>query len=137
MCWRPPGIHHHCLGSSGKGGFFLLPTLQSSHDDLFAYGLSVGYPIGDVLLLAGLVWMLSKEGLGARLSVRLLSAGVLVGLGADVIYGYQNIQGTSQAGGLSDAAYMLSWALFAWSAFAETGRRRGRINGRPEGSDGP
>jgi energy-converting hydrogenase Eha subunit A len=68
---------------------FLLPTLQSSHDDLFAYSLSVGYPVGDLLLLAGITWALLRRASGNPWSVWLLSAGLIVGLLADVTYGYQ------------------------------------------------
>ena len=47
-----------CLILVGGGAaailvLFLLPTLQSSRDDLFLYCLSVGYPFGDLLLLGG------------------------------------------------------------------------------------
>jgi len=102
--------------------FSLLPTLQSSQDDLFAYSLSVGYPVGDLLLLAGVAWVLLRRMSGHSRSMWLLSAGLIVGLVADVVYGYQSIQGTAQSGGLSDAAYMLSWALFAWAGYAEVAR---------------
>jgi diguanylate cyclase len=105
---------------------FLLPTLQSSRDDLFAYCLSVGYPVGDLLLLTGTVWVLLRRVPGKRLGILLLSAGLVVGLVADVIYGYQSIQGTPQAGGFSDAGYMLSWALFAWAGYVEAVRNCGR-----------
>ena len=64
--------------------FFLLPTIQSSHDDLFAYSLSVGYPVGDLLLLAGIAWALLRRASGNPWSVWLLSAGLIVGLAADV-----------------------------------------------------
>ena len=100
---------------------FLLPTLQSSHDDLFAYSLSVGYPVGDILLLAGIAWVLLRKVSGHPWSIWLLSAGLIVGLVADVIYGYQSIQGTFQSGGVSDAGYMLSWALFAWAGTPKWG----------------
>ena len=106
--------------------FFLLPTIQSSHDDLFAYSLSVGYPVGDLLLLAGIAWALLRRASGNPWSVWLLSAGLIVGLAADVTYGYQSIQGTFMSGGFSDAGYMLSWALFAWAGYAELARHLGR-----------
>jgi len=100
----------------------LLPTLQSSRDDLLAYILSVGYPIGDLLLLVGVAWVLLRGVSGNPWSVWLLCAGLIVGLVADVLYGYQSIQGTFQSGGFSDAGYMLSWALFAWAGYAEAAR---------------
>jgi diguanylate cyclase len=109
--------------------FFLLPTVQSSHDDLFAYFLSVGYPVGDLLLLAGIAWALLRRASGNPWSVWLLSAGLLVGLAADVTYGYQSIQGTFLSGGFSDAGYMLSWALFAWAGYAEVAQKRERTTG--------
>ena len=99
--------------------FFLIPTLSSGGGGL-EYALSAGYPIGDLLLLVGMAYLLFRDGgRHSRLGLVLLSAGLLVGMFADVVYGWENMQGTSLAGGLSDAGYMLSWGLFAWAAFAE------------------
>ena len=106
--------------------FFLIPTLHSARGDIFAYSLSVGYPVGDILLLAGIAYLLLRRVTRQPLSVLLLGMGLLVGLAADVVYGYQNVQGTSQAGGISDAAYMVSWALFAWAGYSEFARATGR-----------
>lgn len=102
---------------------YLVPTLGSSRRDLLAYSLSVGYPVGDLLLLAGLAVLLVRRG-AQRIpgSLMLLAFGLLVGLGADVLYGYQGIQGALQAGGLSDAGYMVSWILFAWAGYLEFAR---------------
>lgn len=115
---------------------FLLPTIHSSHDELLSYSLSVGYPLGDLLLLAGVAWALARRMSEHRLGVLLLCAGLIVGLVADVVYGYQNIQGTFQSGGFADAAYMLSWALFGWGGFAQVSPLRSastsRLNGRAE-----
>lgn len=99
---------------------YLIPTLGSPRDDFLAYSLSAGYPIGDLLLLAGLATLLVRR--GARhihVSLVVLGSGLLLGLGADVVYGYQTIHGALQAGGLSDAGYMLSWILFAWASYVE------------------
>ncbi len=112
--------------------YFLLPTLQSGREDLFAYSLSLGYPIGDLLLLLGIAWMmLHKMPLG-RLSIALFCAGLVVGLAADVFYGYENINEAFQSGGLSDASYMLSWALFAWAGFLEVARNRCTDRANPQ-----
>ena len=103
--------------------FFLLPTLHAGEDSLLAYSLAVGYPVGDVLLLAGVIYLVLRSG-GQRIHAShvLLSAGLLVGLAADVVYGYQSIQDMPQAGGVSDAGYMVSWVVFAWASYAEFAR---------------
>jgi hypothetical protein len=133
-----------CLILVGGGAaavlvWFLLPTLQSSRDDLFLYGLSVGYPFGDLLLLGGIAWMLLRGAWANQWSIWLLSIGLLIGLAADVLFGYQSIQGSFLSGGLPDVAYMLSWTAFAWAGYAEvarknqqvtTGRRVGEIHER-------
>ena len=100
--------------------FFLIPTLTAPADGLLAHSLSVGYPLGDLLLLAGVAHLLLRSG-AKRISVSLLllSAGLVIGLAADVRYGWENLQGLPQTGGLSDAGSMLSWGLFAWASYLE------------------
>ena len=49
--------------------------------------------------------------------------GLLIGLAADVLFGYQSIQGSFLSGGLPDVAYMLSWTAFAWAGYAEMARK--------------
>ncbi len=106
--------------------FFLRPAIQSSHDDLFAYSLSIGYPLGDLLLLIGVARLLLRRVPRHPWSVLLLSAALVVGLAADVVYGYQSVRGIFNSGGIPDAGYMLSWALFAWAGYAEAARSRGK-----------
>lgn len=103
--------------------FYLLPTLGSPREDLLAYSLSAGYPMGDLLLLAVSAALLARRGVHhVHYSVWVLGAGLIVGLGADVVYGYQTMQGLLQSGGLSDAGYMVSWILFAWASYLEFAR---------------
>jgi diguanylate cyclase len=102
------------------GYFFLIPTLSSAGAGTLEYALSAGYPFGDLLLLVGMSYLLFRGGgHRGRASVLLLSAGLLVGMFADVVYGWENIQGTSAAGGISDAGYIVSWLLFAWAGYTE------------------
>ncbi len=124
----------------GAGGamlvyFYLVPTLGSPRDDLLAYSLSAGYPVGDLFLLAGLAALLIRRGTDhIDGSLWLLGAGLIVGLGADVVFGYQGIQGALQAGGLSDAGYMVSWILFGWASYLEFARtnRESAVRGAAE-----
>ena len=111
-------------GGAAVVQWLLLPALSSPGDDRFAFALAIGYPLGDLLLLAGISWVLFRRIAGRRITTLLLAAGVGAGLVADLVYGYQNLNGTSQAGGLSDALYMVSWALYAWTAYSETTRLR-------------
>ena len=109
----------------------LLTTLQSSRDDLLSYSLTVGYPVGDMLVLAAIAWLLLRRVQGRRWSVLLLCAGLIAGLVADVSYGYDNVRGVVQSGGFPDAAYMVSWTLFAWAGFMEVTRsHKGRTDRR-------
>jgi hypothetical protein len=114
--------------------FFLIPTLDSAGGGVLEYSLSVGYPFGDLLLLAGLAYLVFRSrGRGSRVSLLLLSAGLLMGMFADVVYGWENIRATSAVGGLSDVAYMWSWGLFAWAGYAaltRTPRTEGVARGR-------
>jgi hypothetical protein len=110
---------------------YLLPTLGSPRDDLLAYSLSAGYPLGDLLLLAGLAALIIRRGADhIHGSLVVLGSGLVLGLGADVVYGYETIHGALQAGGLSDAGFMLSWILFAWASYIEFARAD---HPRPEG----
>ena len=134
---RPTRLRLHAAGCAvlilGGGAavieWLLIPTLGEWGSDHFAYALSVGYPIGDLLLLAGVAWTLLRRIDGSRIAVTLLTVGVCAGLLADIVCGYQNVNGTSQSGGLSDALYMGSWMLYAWAAYAEATRKRARAEG--------
>lgn len=104
--------------------FFLMPTLQSSRDDPFVYALSAGYPVGDLFLLGGMAWILLRRVPGRASSIALLAVGLTAGLAADLIYGYESVQGAFESGGLPDALYMISWTFFAWAGFMAGMRRR-------------
>ena len=111
-------------GGAAIVAWLLLPAFRSSAEDRFAFALSVGYPLGDLFLLAGIAWTFFRGVAARRSTVLLLTAGVYVGLVADLVYGYQTIHGTSQPGGLSDALFMVSWTCYAWAAYAAATRQQ-------------
>ena len=77
--------------------------------------VSVGYPLGDVLVLSMLARLVVGGGLRIT-STRLLVVGALGLLGADVCYGWIQLNGSWKVGGPVD----IGWAMFyvAWGAAA-------------------
>jgi diguanylate cyclase (GGDEF)-like protein/PAS domain S-box-containing protein len=77
--------------------------------------VSVGYPLGDVLVLSMLARLVVGGGLRI-VSTRLLGLGALGLLAADVCYGWIQLNGTWKVGGPID----IGWAMFylAWGAAA-------------------
>jgi diguanylate cyclase (GGDEF)-like protein/PAS domain S-box-containing protein len=77
--------------------------------------VSIGYPLGDVLILAVLVRLLIGVGRHRR-ALWLLSIGTLGLFGSDVLYGLIQLNGAWATGGFVDIGWMLFYA--AWGAAA-------------------
>ncbi|MFF5979775.1 putative bifunctional diguanylate cyclase/phosphodiesterase [Streptomyces olindensis] len=79
--------------------------------------ISIAYPLGDVLVLALLVRLLSPSPVsGANRAVRLLVLGTLTLLCFDIAYGILQLNGTWQAGTLLDSGWIVfytAWGLAA------------------------
>jgi signal transduction histidine kinase len=92
--------------------------------------VSVAYPMGDLLLLATVCWLLLGQGLrNSSLNWLLVStAALLIG---DTIYGVVILQG-AYAGGWTDAPFIVSYLAFGAAAIHPSMKARG-----PEGKEGP
>jgi diguanylate cyclase (GGDEF)-like protein/PAS domain S-box-containing protein len=108
------------------------PTAATTDVDAATLALSLAYPVGDLLMLFGiaLVALRSRDARSRRAIACLVTSLVTV-LVADLIYGYQSIEGTYASAGPADAGYMIAWislAAAAWTAVrdAETARRERR-----------
>ncbi len=78
--------------------------------------ISVAYPLGDVLVLALLVRLLTPGARGGNRSVQLLVAGTLTLLVFDIAYGLLQLATSWQTGTLLDAgwvAFYTAWGLAA------------------------
>ncbi|MFI6851139.1 putative bifunctional diguanylate cyclase/phosphodiesterase [Streptomyces sp. NPDC050416] len=79
--------------------------------------ISIAYPLGDVLVLALLVRLLTRgPGLGPSRAVQLLVLGTLTLLCSDIAYGVLRLNGTWQAGTLLDSGWIVfytAWGLAA------------------------
>lgn len=95
--------------------FLAEPYLQDATLTWVQRAVSVGYPLGDVLILAMLARVLIGAGRHTR-ALWLLSIGTLGLLASDVAYGLIQLNGTWVTGGVVDVGWMLFYV--AWGAAA-------------------
>jgi diguanylate cyclase (GGDEF)-like protein/PAS domain S-box-containing protein len=106
------------LGGGMVLWFFVLGPL-SPGDNLLGDVISAAYPIGDLVMMVGVaaISVRAPRDLG-RGTVRLLLAGLVVMLVADIVYGAQDLSGTYNSGGWITGIYLIGWALLGASATA-------------------
>ncbi len=95
--------------------YLILPYARNPDLGWFQKAVSISYPLGDVVILALLLRLLTPRGGNSR-SLQLLAVGSLGILVSDVLYGLIQLHGTWHIG----TAVELGWAAFytAWGAAA-------------------
>ncbi|MFH8385143.1 putative bifunctional diguanylate cyclase/phosphodiesterase [Kitasatospora sp. NPDC018058] len=95
--------------------YLILPYARNPDLSWFQKAVSIAYPLGDVVVLALLLRLLTPRGGNSR-SLQLLTVGALGLLTADTLYGLIQLHGTWQIG----TGVELGWAAFyaAWGAAA-------------------
>ncbi|MFE4518683.1 putative bifunctional diguanylate cyclase/phosphodiesterase [Kitasatospora sp. NPDC056783] len=95
--------------------YLILPYARNPDLGWFQKAVSISYPLGDVVVLALLLRLLTSRG-GSSRSLRLLAVGALGLLVSDVLYGLIQLHGTWHIG----TPVELGWAAFytAWGAAA-------------------
>ena len=96
---------------------------------------SIGYPLGDLMLIALLVRLLLTP--GARvITFRLLVAALVVNLVADIVYFTQLLAGTFSPAALSTSGGLTAYVLFGTAALHPSMRRYGqRVESAPPPSN--
>ncbi|MGW1140756.1 aminotransferase class I/II-fold pyridoxal phosphate-dependent enzyme [Streptomyces zhihengii] len=91
------------------------PLSEDSSMSWYEKAITIAYPLGDVLILAMLVRLLTLGGMRDR-SVQLLTLGTIGILANDVVYGLLQLEGTWRVGTWMD----LGWVVFftAWGLAA-------------------
>jgi signal transduction histidine kinase len=109
------------LGGGALVWYFVLgPTARGSGDGTLASAVSLAYPTGDLILLAGLAAVLLRQSPPTlRLPLLLIAVGVTVAIVADVIYGYEVLHGSYTDGDPSDTLYVLEFLAFALAGVAQ------------------
>ena len=122
------------LGGGAFVWYFVLgPNAVASQDSTLATAVSLAYPIGDLVLLAGLAAILLRRSAPAlHASLLWIAAGVSVSIVADAVYGYGVLHGTYKGGDPIDTLYVLAFACFALAAASQRPLRRGDPEARAE-----
>jgi len=94
--------------------FVLGPTARAGGQSVLATAVSLAYPLGDLILLAGLAAVLLRRSPPSlRVALLLIAAGMLASIVADVVYGYGVLHNTYRSGDPIDTLYVLEFLLFA------------------------
>jgi signal transduction histidine kinase len=100
--------------------FVLGPTAVDGGQSTLAVAVSVAFPAGDLFLLAGLAALLLRQSPEAlRLPLKLITVAVLLGIVADILYGYGQLHGSYHAGDWIDTLYALEFATFALAGLGQ------------------
>jgi diguanylate cyclase (GGDEF)-like protein len=90
------------------------PTLVANSGSPLQVAFSVAYPAGDMVLLVGLASLLLRGSApSARWALRLLTAGLLLFVVGDLVYGYVTLHSSYQTGDPIDTTWMVALALMA------------------------
>jgi diguanylate cyclase (GGDEF)-like protein/PAS domain S-box-containing protein len=96
----------------------IIPTIESTSGGLSSLIVSAALPLGDVLLVFGLVSLVvRRRSLPRDASIAALAAALLLLLVADLLYSYQSIDGGSANQTLQSCLGALSWILVAWAGY--------------------
>ncbi len=106
------------LGGGAIVWYFVLgPTALAGGQSPLAMGVSLAFPVGDLFLMAGIAAVLLRQSAATlRVPLRLITAAVVTGIVADVLYGYGQLHGTYRPGDVVDLLYVIEFALFALAA---------------------
>jgi diguanylate cyclase (GGDEF)-like protein len=91
--------------------FLMQPQFVGTELDPLSLGISLAYPIADLLLIGVAMGLLTTPG-ARTTSFRLLGASLVLLLIADQIYAIQVFEGTYIAGGPIDTLYLVAYLFF-------------------------
>lgn len=111
------------------------PTVHAHESGGLAMVLSVAYPIGDLLLLFGVIVNLMRRSTAGDLALRILVGGVSSLVIADVAFARLSLAG-EYAGGVPDAFWAAAWCLFFLAATAARRANDEAAAAGPQRSDG-
>lgn len=103
--------------------FIIIPaaTTSTGSDDLLPVMIAAAYPIGDLVLMIGLMASLHRRpGQDAQAALLLLLAGMAAFITSNLALAYVSLAGTYRAGSWIDAGWMLAQLLFLLAALRQS-----------------
>jgi GGDEF domain-containing protein len=97
--------------------FILRPVIATSEADPLTVGLSLAYPVLDLVLLGGMMSILVRQPKGSsRTALRLFVGGLALFVSADLLFGYLSVQNLYVSGSLVDGVWILGSLLMVLGA---------------------
>ncbi|HEU0292882.1 MAG TPA: cache domain-containing protein [Anaerolineales bacterium] len=100
--------------------YIIQPTAASSAGNLLAQAIAIGYPISDVIVVAGIIGALLRQpDRDTRSALWLLLTGMFFFVGSDITFGYANLAGTYATGSWIDAGFSIAQLFFLFAALRQ------------------
>jgi diguanylate cyclase (GGDEF)-like protein len=118
------------LSTAALGAALIYPDVLAASSSSTAVAVNLAYPLGDLLLLVFIAVGFALTGWRPGSQWLLLGIGLLVTAGADMVFVYQEANGTYASGRILDTMWPLSMALLALAAWQPAPHEtdRGRFN---------
>ncbi|MFG1603955.1 putative bifunctional diguanylate cyclase/phosphodiesterase [Actinoplanes sp. NPDC049265] len=102
------------------------PMLDGGYDSMLALAISLAYPLGDVVIVTIVIYMMALQRQQGRDFGRLalVGAGVVAFAISDIGYAYLNLIGAYQSGGVTDVGWFVGFALILLAARKPTDQGR-------------
>ncbi|GIE93201.1 putative bifunctional diguanylate cyclase/phosphodiesterase [Paractinoplanes rishiriensis] len=99
--------------------FVVSPLLETGQDTALALYVSLAYPLGDVVIVTIVIYMLAQQRRHGRTykQLALVGAGISGFAVSDICYAYLNLTGAYSSGGLTDIGWFTGFSLILLAAF--------------------
>jgi diguanylate cyclase (GGDEF)-like protein len=91
--------------------FFMQPQIVGAELDALSFGITLAYPVADLLLIGVAMGLLTTPG-SRTTAFRLLGLSLVILLAADQVYALQALDETYAAGAPIDSLYIVAYLLF-------------------------
>jgi signal transduction histidine kinase len=102
------------------------PLARGSTLSVFGTGASVGETVGDVLVLAALAQLVTRQR-KSNLALRCIGVSIVLALVSDYVYAYLNLNSSYASGMLVDAGWLIGYTLFGAAALHPSMRSIGAL----------
>ena len=100
--------------------FLISPAAAEGGSTFLGQFVTAAYPIGDLVVLGGLVALLfRKPDAATRTALLIFLAGLISFVAADLAYGYAVVLGTYASGGWIDVGYVVAYVLWGFAALRQ------------------